>query len=171
MSASVSPELPVPATQKRHGRRLLVIALAVVVVLALAGTAGAFFVAPRLCGLTEPERHGLPCDIPLPTGARFTNQPALPQTPGITTEAWAFTVPGEQAHAIAQLYSQRLPGSGWRCVTASALVDAPQSGQEQVVALNGARGLTINVTLSPPDQVLRLLIVVSTFAHPAEGAC
>ncbi len=171
MSASVSPEMPAPATRKGRSRRMLVIALAVVVVLALAGAAGAFFVAPRLCGLTESERHGLPCDIPLPTGARFTSQPNLPQTPGITTEAWAFTVPGEQAHAVAQVYSQRLPGAGWRCVTASVLADLPQNGQEQVVALNGNRGISVNVTLSPPDHLLRLLIVVSTFPHAAEGAC
>lgn len=171
MSASVSPEMPTSATRNRPGRRMLLIALVVVVVLALLGTVAVFFVAPRLCGLTEPERHGLACDIPLPTGARFTNQPNLPQSPGISTETWAFTVPGEQAHAVAQFYSQHLPGSGWRCVTSSVLANLPQNNQEQVVALNGNRSLSITVTSGPPDTVAHLIIAVSTFPDAAQGAC
>jgi hypothetical protein len=171
MSASVSPEMPQPTTRKGRGRRMFLIALVVVVVLALLGAVAAFFVAPRLCGLTEPERHGLSCDIPLPSGARFTNQPALPQSPGITTEAWAFTVPGEQAHSVAQVYSQRLPGAGWRCVTASVLADLPQNSQEHGAALNGNRGLSVTVIEGPPDNVTRLLIAVSTFPQTPPGAC
>lgn len=171
MSASVSPEIPAPAARKGHRRRILLLALVVVIVLALLGAVGAFFVAPRLCGLTEPERHGLSCDIPLPSGARFTNQPDLPQSPGISTEAWAFTVPGRQAHAVAQVYSQRLPSDGWKCVTASVLASLPQNSQEQVVALNGNRSLSVTVALGPPDNVVHLLIAVSTFPHATEGQC
>ena len=170
MSASVSPEMPQPATRKGRGRRMLLLALVVVVILALLGAVAAFFLAPRLCGLTEPERHGLACDIPLPTGARYTNQPDLPQSPGITTEVWAFTVPGQQAHAVAQVYSQRLPGDGWRCVTASVLADQPQS-EEQVIALNGNRALSVTVTDGPPNTGLRLLIAVATFPQTPPGAC
>jgi hypothetical protein len=143
----------------------------VVVILALLGAVGAFFVAPRLCGLTEPERHGLSCDIPLPTGAGFTSQPNLPQSPGISTETWAFSVPGQQAHAIAQFYAQRLPGSGWRCVQDSVLADLPQKSQEQVVALNGNRALSITVTLGPSDTAAQLVIAVSTFPRAPEGTC
>lgn len=171
MSASVSPEMPAPATRKDRGRRILLLALVVVVVLALLGAVAAFLVAPRLCGLTEPERHGLSCDIPLPAGARFTNQPNLPQSPGISTETWAFTVPGQQAHAVAQVYTQRLPGAGWRCVTDSVLADLSQKSDEQVVALNGNRGISVVVSLDPPDTVVHLLIAVSTFPHAASGTC
>ena len=171
MSAFVSPEMPQPTTRKGRGRRMLLLALVVVVVLALLGAVGVFFVAPRLCGLTEPERHGLACDIPLPAGARFTNQPDLPQSPGITTEAWAFTVLGEQTHAVAQVYTQRLPGAGWRCVQDSVLADLPQNSQEQVIALNGSRGISVMVSLSLPDTAAHLLITVGTFPHAAEGTC
>lgn len=171
MSVSDSPETPASATRKNRSRRTLVVVLVVVVVLALLGAVGAIFVAPRLCSLTEPERHGLSCDIPLPAGARFTSQPNLPQSPGISTESWAFTVPGQQAHAIAQFYSQHLPSSGWRCVTSSVLANLPQNSQEQVVALNGNRSLSITVTLGPPDNVAHLIIAVSTFPNAAQGAC
>lgn len=171
-ASSASPEMPTPATGVRRGRVSLILALVVVLVLVLVGAVGVFFVAPRLCGLTEPARHGLACDIPLPAGAQFAGQPNPGSQPaGITAQAWSFTVSDAQVHPLADLYRTRLSGVGWRCVQTSVLSDLPQKSQEQVVALNGNRALSVMVTLGPPDNVLHLLIVVTTFAHAAEGAC
>lgn len=171
-ASSASPEMPTSAPRVGRGRRSLILALVVVLVLMLVGAAGLFFVAPRLCGLTEPVRHGLACDIPLPAGAQFAGQPNPGSQPaGITAQAWSFTVSNSQVHAVADLYSTHLPGAGWRCVQASVVSDLPQNSQEQVVALSGNRALSVMVTLGPPDNVIHLLIVVSTFAHAAGGAC
>jgi len=174
MTASESPEMPTPAPRKGSGRRPLLIALVVVLVLVLVGVAGAFFVAPRLCGLTEPARHGLACDIPLPAGAQFTGQPNPgAQISGVTAEAWSFTVSGAgaQVDTVTNLYTTHLPGAGWQCVQTIELSDAPENGQALVAAINGNHALSVTLTLSQPDHVLRLLILVGSFPHAAPGGC
>lgn len=175
-NSSASPEMPtpVPAPRKGHGRRPLLIVLVVVLILVLVGAASAFFVAPRLCGLTEPERHGLACDIPLPTGAQFTGQPNPgSQISGVTAEAWSFTVSGDgaQVATVTDLYKTHLPSVGWQCVQATVQSDSPENTQALVVAINGNRALSVTVTLGPPDNVLHLLILVGGFPHAAPGGC
>src|SRR5690348_4723252 len=115
-ASSASPELPTSAAREGRGRRPLIITLVVVLVLALVGGVGAFFVAPRLCGLTEPTRHGLACDIPLPAGAQFAGQPDPgAQISGVTAEAWSFTVSGAgaQVDTVTDLYKTQLLSAGW----------------------------------------------------------
>ena len=172
-AASRSPEMPLPTPRMSRGRRLLILALVVVLVLALLGAVGAFFVAPRLCGLAEPARHGLACDIPLPAGAQFTGQPNPgPQLSGVTTETWAFTVSGAQAQVdtVTNLYKTRLPGAGWQCVQANVLPDSAENSQALVVAINGNRALSVTVTRGSPDNVLRLLILVGVSPTPLQAA-
>jgi hypothetical protein len=40
-----------------------------------------------------------------------------------------------------------------------------------VAAINGNRALSVTLTLSQPDHVLRLLILVGSFPHAAPGNC
>ena len=114
-ASSASPEISEPAPRKGRGRRPLIIALVVVLVLVLIAAASVFFVAPRLCGLTEPARHGLACDIPLPAGAQFAGQPNPgAQISGVTAEAWSFTVSGTgaQVDTVTDLYKNISPARG-----------------------------------------------------------
>lgn len=173
-ASSTSPEMPMSAPQKSRSRRPLIIALVVVLVLALVGAASAFFVAPRLCGLTEPARHGLACDIPLPAGAHFAGQPNPgAQISGVAAEAWSFTVSGAgaQVDTVTDLYKTQLPSAGWACVQTIELSDSPENGQALVAAINGNRALSVTLTLGPPDHALSLLILVGSFPHAAPGGC
>ncbi len=173
-ASSASPEMPMPTPQMGRSRRPLIIALIVVLFLVLLGATGAFLVAPRLCGLTEPARHGLTCDIPLPAGAQFAGQPNPgPQLSGVTAETWSFTVSGAgaQVDTVSDLYATHLPGAGWQCVQTIMLSDSTENGQALVAALNGNRALSITLTRASPDNVLRLLILVGSFPHAAPGGC
>lgn len=173
-AASRSPEMPLPAPRMSRGRRLLILALVAVLVLVLVGAAGVFLIAPRLCGLTEPTRHGLACDIPLPAGAQFAGQPTPgSQLSGVTAEAWSFTLSGAgaQVDTVTNLYKTQLPSAGWQCVQANVLSDSPENSQEMVLALNGNRALSVTVTRGPPDNMLHLLILVGRFPHAAPGGC
>src|SRR5215467_7788989 len=110
------PPMPAPPPPAR-GRRALLVALIVLVILVGGGIAGYVVAGPRLCALTEPERHGLPCDIPLPDGARYVGPEQSPPPPtGVTVSSWVFTVTVTDASSLNALYLKRLPTSGWTCL-------------------------------------------------------
>ena len=75
-----------------------------------------FVVAPRLCGVTEPQRHGLDCDIPLPPNTTFREFLPTPGAVGVSTKTYDFHTPDTTEQAIKDFYAQRLPSNGWKCV-------------------------------------------------------
>jgi hypothetical protein len=127
MDSSSSP--PQPARSRRWIWIALIVALAITL---LAGV-GAFVVAPRLCGVTEPQRHGLDCDIPLPAYATYLGLLPAPSAVGVSTKTYDFHVPDTTEQAIKDFYAQRLPSSGWKCVNHDDPVD--------VTAFQGTRGV------------------------------
>src|SRR2546421_12778855 len=123
-SMSLSPDSSSSPGQPARSRRWLWIALAIALVVVLLAGVGALFVAPRLCGVTESQRHGLDCDIPLPANATFRGQLPTPgDGPSITTTMLNYHVPDTNERSIHDFYVQRLPSSGWKCVNKDAPFD------------------------------------------------
>jgi hypothetical protein len=120
---------------------------------------GAVFIAPRLCGLTEPQRHGLACDIPVPPNATFdrtVEPPAGPQA-GIEQQNLLFHASYTAPDAIHTFYSQQLPTKGWTCVN----TDDPIT----VAATRGKRA--VSIVLSPLAQEgadVPFVVSVQTFS-------
>jgi hypothetical protein len=138
----------------------LIIALAIAV---LAGV-GAFVVAPRHCGVIEPQRHGLDCDIPLPANATFKGLLPSPDTVGVTTRTYDFHVPDIIEQAVHDFYVQRLPSGGWTCVGK----DDPTGA----TALQGTRGVAVGSLSSGGEAAgVELAISVSTFPKDMGASC
>lgn len=171
---SISPTLNTTGAPSTQSKRIpaLTRVLVTLVVLALAGVVvGVFLVGPRLCGLTEPERHGLACDIPLPANAKFAEQPDPGSGPvGGSIEAWAYTVPAADAGNIADLYARRLPEEGWTCLQTNK-VDLLGSAEATVVALNGNQAISVALNPTSTPGIAQLLIVVTTFPRAPSGTC
>lgn len=73
--------------------------------------------AAGICGTLSLERRGLPCDIPLPAGARFdsTNDVAGTGTDSIAEHDWTFTVP-QGVEAVLAYYDKAFATHGWPCL-------------------------------------------------------
>lgn len=160
----------------RRGRRGLWIALAILLALLVVVGGVGLFGAPQLCTLTNSNRHGLACDIPLPSNAHFVRQQADPSAPA-PTQRWFYLVSGSSIHAVADLYARQLPDRGWRCVD---VVNTQAPGVPQVeasvTAIDGNRGIGVGAQRPPntipnahPADVL-LVIGVTTFATVAGRA-
>jgi hypothetical protein len=113
---SLSMDSSSSSPQPARSRRWLWIAIIAALVLALLIGVGALVVAPRLCGVTESQRHGLDCDIPLPPNTTFLEFLPAPDAVGVTTKTYDFHTPGTTEQAVKDFYAQRLPSSGWKCV-------------------------------------------------------
>jgi len=94
MDSSASPSQPA------RSRRWLWIALIIALVAVLLAAVGTFVVAPRLCGVTEPQRHGLDCDIPLPPNTTFKEFLPTPGAVGVSTKTYDFHAPDTTEQAI-----------------------------------------------------------------------
>ena len=150
-----------------RGRRGLWIGLgaALLVVIILAGVS-AVFLAPRLCGVTEPQRHGLACDIPLPANASFDGEVAPPAgaVPGITTQNVQYHVANTTSEAVRTFYTQQLPANGWTCLDAEDPVT--------ISAEQGNRGVAVLVAPSAgTSKVVIMIVSVVTFSSDIGRAC
>jgi hypothetical protein len=137
-SDAASPSTP---PMRRRRGLWLGLGIALLVVILIVGV-GAVFVAPRLCGVTEPQRHGLACDIPLPPNATFvrTFEPPAGTPPG--SEILLFHASNTTPDAIHTFYEQQLPSKGWTCV---------QTGDPLTVrATQGKR--SVSIVLAPLAQ-------------------
>ncbi|HEX3271327.1 MAG TPA: hypothetical protein VHR15_11805 [Ktedonobacterales bacterium] len=158
MDSSSSPSQPA------RSRRWLWIALIVVLALALLVGVGALVVAPRLCGVTEPQRHGLDCDIPLPPNTTYLGLLPTPSAVGVSTKTYDFHVPDTTEQAIKDFYAQRLPSSGWKCVNHEDPVD--------VTAFQGTRAVGVSSLASGGEAAgVELAISVSTFSKAFPDSC
>jgi hypothetical protein len=126
---------------------------------------GALFVAPRLCGVTEPQRHGLDCDIPLPANATFLSQLPTPSEPaGVATKIYDYHVPYSTELSIHDFYVQRLPSSGWKCANKEPLIE--------VQAIQEKRSVTISSVASGGEAAgVEMAISVSTFSKDVTDSC
>jgi len=70
MSLPADPPAPSASPAPRRYGPWLGLGIAVLALGFFAGIS-AVFAGPRLCAVTEPQRHGLACDIPLPPNATF----------------------------------------------------------------------------------------------------
>jgi hypothetical protein len=124
-------------------------------------------VVPRLCGVTEPQRHGLACDIPLPPNTTFDRQVELPggNLSGVASQTLQYHVANTTNDAIHTFYVQQLPTKGWKCIRG----DDPTA----ISGAQGNRGLTIG--LAPPSgssSDVTLVISVATFTKDIDtSAC
>jgi hypothetical protein len=158
MDSSSSP--PQPA----RSRRWIWIALIIALTIALLAGVGALVVAPRLCGVTEPQRHGLDCDIPLPPNTTFVGFLPTPGAVGVSTKTYDFHVPDTTEQAIRDFYVERLPSSGWKCVSK----DVPTGA----TALQGTRGVAVGSLASGGEAAgVELAVSVSTFTKDPSGSC
>ncbi len=100
--------------------KLIALGLVLSVITAVAWVA---FLSPSPGHTSSPffNRHGLPGDVPLPTGATYfgqvsTSSPAI-GAPDITVTlaTWYWTVPSPQDPiSVSQFYQDHLPSSGWK---------------------------------------------------------
>jgi len=158
MDSSASP------TQPARSRRWLWIALIVALALALLVGVGALVVAPRLCGVTESQRHDLDCDIPLPPNTTFVGFLPTPGAVGVSTKAYDFHAPNTTEQAIKDFYAQHLPESGWKCVNHDDPV--------VVTAVQGTRAVGVSSLASGGEAAgVELAISVSTFSKPFSDTC
>jgi hypothetical protein len=153
--ADLPSPAPSPAPVPARSRRPLVIALIILVVVVGVGAVGSLVVAPRLCALTEPERHGLPCDAPLPAGARFASEQVSPSGDPIVTQTWVFTISPPYAAGAAQAYVDRLRQTGWSCAFTAGPPD-----NFAISALKGDTQLTVGgkPLLGPPARSITFSI-------------
>jgi hypothetical protein len=163
MSLSVDPSSS--PSQPGRSRRWLWIALIIAPLVVLQAGVGTLFVAPRLCGVTEPQRHGLDCDIPLPANATFLSQLPTPSEPaGVTTKILDYHVPYSTEQSIHDFYVQRLPTSGWNCANKGQPID--------VRAIQGKRSVTISSVASGGEAAgVEMAISVSTFSKDMTDSC
>jgi hypothetical protein len=141
------------APQPARSRRWIWITLIAVLALALLIGVGALVVAPRLCGVTESQRHGLDCDIPLPPNTTYRGLLPSTDTVGVTTKTHDIHVPDTTEQAIHDLHAQRLPSTG-------------------ATALQGTRGVAVGSLSSGGEAAgAELAISVSTFTNDACGSC
>jgi len=161
---SLSMDSSSSSPQPARSRRWVWIALIAALVLALLIGVGALVVAPRLCGVTESQRHGLDCDIPLPPNATYLGLLPTPGAVGITTKAYDFHVPDTTEQAIKEFYAQHLPSSGWKCVN--------QDDPVAVTAVQGTRAVGVSSLASGGEAAgVELAISVSTFAKAFSDSC
>ena len=158
MDSSSSP--PQPA----RSRRWIWIALIIALAIGLLAGVGALVVVPRLCGVTEPQRHGLDCDIPLPANATSKGLLPSPDTVGVTTKTNDFHAPDITEQTGHDCYVQRLPSGGWTCVGK----DDPTG----VTALQGTRGVAVGSLSSGGEAAgVELAISVSNFSKDVGASC
>ena len=158
MDSSASPSQPA------HSRRWLWITLIIALVVVLLAAVGAFVVAPRLCGVTEPQRHGLDCDIPLPPNTAYLGLLPTPGAVGVSTKTYDFHVPDTTEQAIKDFYAQRLPANGWKCVNH----DDPII----VTATQGTRSVGVSSLASGGEAAgVELAISVITFSKAFPDTC
>jgi hypothetical protein len=147
-------------TRSRSRPRWRRIALFILLNSALLGSLTAVVVLPRVCFYTEPERHGLACDIPLPLTAVLERVVKINGEipPGVETQNLQFQVRDTTNEEVRAFYVKELPERGWTCIKAD---DA-----YIMSALKGSRD--IGVMLSPPAEAggrVVMLITISTFAQ------
>lgn len=158
MDSSASPSQPA------HSRRWLWIALIIALVVVLLAGVGAFVVAPRLCGVTEPQRHDLDCDIPLPPNTTYLGLLPTPGAVGVSTKTYDFHVPDTTEQAIKDFYAQHLPSNGWKCVNH----DDPII----VTATQGTRSVGVSSLASGGEAAgVELAISVITFSKAFPDTC
>jgi hypothetical protein len=115
------------------------------VLLLLLAAGSALFImvmAPRLCAVTEPQRHGLACDIPLPPNTTFDR--AWAPVGGVehanSEQRLLYQVAHMTTDAIVVFYRQHLPTTSWHCV---------QVRDDGISAAQGKR--TLGIVLAPPE--------------------
>jgi hypothetical protein len=128
-------------------------------VLVVLVSVSAVLVAPRLCGVTEPQRHGLACDIPLPPNTTFDREVVSPAgaVPGVSTQNLQYHVSNTANDAIKAFYAQQLPGKGWKCVSTEVplIISAQQGNRGLAVIVAPSDGTSGDVTM---------IVSVTTFA-------
>ena len=109
------------------------------------------FFAPRLCAVTEPQRHGLACDIPLPPNTTFERTVA--PYDGVEHSNFGQDLQYQVAHtstdAIVAFYRQQLPDKGWKCVqTIGGIIVAVQGKRTLGIALAPTEGASDHITMT-----------------------
>jgi hypothetical protein len=161
---SLSMDSSSSSPQPARSRRWVWIALIAALVLALLIGVGALVIAPRLCSVTNSQRHGLDCDIPLPPNTTFLGFLPTPDAVGVTTKTYDFHTPGTTEQAIKDFYAQRLPSSGWKCVN--------QDDPVAVTAVQGTRAVGVSSLASGGEAAgVELAISVSTFSKAFSDSC
>jgi hypothetical protein len=136
------------------------IALFVLLDITLLGTLIAVLVPPRLCLVTEPERHGLACDVPLPSTAVFERTVEINDEipPGVEIQNLQFQVRDTTTDEVRAFYFQQLPLKGWTC--------AKVENAHIITSRQGNRDLS--VALMPPAETggrVVMLITMETFTE------
>lgn len=126
-----------------------------------------------ICGALSLERRGLPCDIPLPAGARFDSTNVVAGTDGVAEYDWTFTVLGHWEYVL-DFYQRAFYSRGWPCavvtrvegvyVTASGKSD--RHGEVAVLSflVGGATSTQIEIGILPHPNLPPFL----TCRRPAE---
>ncbi len=122
----------------------ILIPVALVAVLLLAGGAYMAINLPRQCGLFGAARHGLVCEAPIPSGAVYQNDATKH---GI--HAWSFIDAATSYESLHQFFARQLPSNGWRCLLDSSSLSQPLApGGQHVVAIGGFAGIQSGQVLS-----------------------
>jgi hypothetical protein len=144
-----------PSPRSRPLQRWRRVALFILLDFALLGTLIAVVVPPRLCLITEPERHGLACDVPLPPTAVFEHTVEINGEipPGVEVLNLQFQVRDATSDEVRAFYLQQLPLKGWACakVENAHIITSHQGNRELSVVLmppaeTGGRVL-MNITM------------------------
>jgi hypothetical protein len=140
---------PIPPQRSRRGL-WIGLSVALLLLVLLVGV-GALFVAPQLCTVTEPQRQGLACDIPLPPNTTFDREVSLPggELPGVPSQSLQYHVANTTPDQISSFYTQRLPANGWKCVRGDipSVISGQQERRSVIVSLHPVSGSTSDVTI------------------------
>ncbi len=168
-----------PARGRRSSTPRILIPLALIAALFLAGGIYTAVNLPRQCGLFGAARHGLICEAPLPAGAVYQNNAVQ-----FGIHVWAFLDASTSYQRLHDFFAQQLPSNGWGCVqdqsdlsalpgsptvSAIGLFDAVQSGK--VLSVTFVYGTLITAAPQPSGtSVASMQIIYGLSAAPA-GAC
>lgn len=157
----------------------ILIPLAIISALWVAGGVYTALNLPRQCGLFGSARHGLSCEAPLPTGAVYQNDATQ-----FGIHVWAFLDASTSYQRLHDFFAQQLPSNGWSCVqdqsnlttlpgsptvSATGLFAGIQSDQElSATFVYGT--LTAGAPQPSGTSVASMQIIYGLSAAPA-GAC
>jgi hypothetical protein len=149
---------PNSPTRPRRPLRWLVAGLVVVIVL-VGAFAGFEYVASTQsalagdCGRLSFTRHGLPCDIPLPSGATFVSVSSGTTGDGSGYSRWNFTSTQSPDH-LSNFFSQGFHAHGWPC---------------QIVSNAGSASSLSVTALDKPDRPNQAVLVEALPTSPTSS--
>jgi hypothetical protein len=130
--------------QRRRSWPKIVIPVALMAVLLLAGGTYTAINLPRQCGLFGAARHGLVCAAPIPSGAVYQNGTTKD---GVHT--WSFIDSATSYESLHDFFARQLRDNGWRCLLDSSSLSQPRApGGQRVVAIGGFAGIKSGQVLS-----------------------